>query len=362
MAREYGKLMVRIWGDPDYRSLPGAAQHLYMQLISQPDMSMAGVLTTAPARWAGQTEDYTPESVAAALEVLEARRFTVSDPATMETLVRTYIRNDMGWRSPKTMTGIDSSIRTVLSPMLKSTIAVELGRCDTATLSETVSATTGRSTRAVVEGLIGALRVDFPDSGKAPLTVNLGDLPGSVPDQQERVADRVSDTPSDRVSRVSLTETEPEPEPETETEPSAASGDVALFVDPPAPARTPRKRAGVYPDDFEAWWIEYPRKDDKVKALPAWRRAVAEVGNAALIDGAIAYREDPNRLDEYTKYPASWLNAGAWANGPLPARGGGRPSNLDQTLDVVAQMHAARAARQNTQQIAPPAQTPRRIA
>jgi hypothetical protein len=30
------------------------------------------------------------------------------------------------------------------------------------------------------------------------------------------------------------------------------------------------------------------------------------------------YKNDPNRLDEFTKYPASWLNADSWENGPLP--------------------------------------------
>ena len=30
--------------------------------------------------------------------------------------------------------------------------------------------------------------------------------------------------------------------------------------------------------------------------------------------GAIAYRNDPTRKPDYTKYPASWLNADSWEN------------------------------------------------
>ena len=42
--------------------------------------------------------------------------------------------------------------------------------------------------------------------------------------------------------------------------------------------------------------------------------------------GAENYAADPNRVDQYTKLPASWLNAGAWENGALPERTGGGAS------------------------------------
>ena len=47
MARDYAKLLTRIWADSDFKQLTGTAQRLYFQLISQPDMSMAGVVTLA---------------------------------------------------------------------------------------------------------------------------------------------------------------------------------------------------------------------------------------------------------------------------------------------------------------------------
>jgi hypothetical protein len=37
--------------------------------------------------------------------------------------------------------------------------------------------------------------------------------------------------------------------------------------------------------------------------------------------GLKRYRDDPNREDAFTKNPSTWLNADAWENGPLPARG-----------------------------------------
>ena len=62
-----------------------------------------------------------------------------------------------------------------------------------------------------------------------------------------------------------------------------------------------------------------------------WRNAVARAGaidgaNATLamaqiIAGAIRYRDDPNRLPEFTKYAEGWLNGDGWEDEPLPVRG-----------------------------------------
>lgn len=118
----------------------------------------------------------------------------------------------------------------------------------------------------------------------------------------------------------------------------------ALLVSPEAP---PRKRgsAFVYPDAFEEFWAAYPKKDDKRKALEVWRRVVREVPNEDLIAGAERYRDDENRSDAYTKLATTWLNAGAWENGPLPPRGGGngRPQAGD-THRAMSRSHSAAQA------------------
>ncbi|MEE2058950.1 hypothetical protein [Rhodococcus artemisiae] len=75
-----------------------------------------------------------------------------------------------------------------------------------------------------------------------------------------------------------------------------------------------------YPDTFEEFWHEYPRKAGKRKALTAWKRAVRRVSNETLIDGAIRYAQDPNRVDRFTKYAEGWLNGDGWLDEPLPGR------------------------------------------
>lgn len=179
---------------------------------------------------------------------------------------------------------------------------------------------------------------------------------GGRPRRQDRpVTSTVKQTETNLVSKPEATvkqdesnakaELERELEPERETH-TPEQGELLATPEP-----SPRKRgsAYVYPDAFEAFWKAYPRKDDKAKALEVWRRVVREIPNADLIAGAERYRDDPNRTPgQYTKLATSWLNAGAWENGPLPPRGGssGRPEAGDTHRAMARSYSAAQAYRE----------------
>jgi hypothetical protein len=70
---------------------------------------------------------------------------------------------------------------------------------------------------------------------------------------------------------------------------------------------------------FDEFWKEYPRKLDKGAALRAFRSALKVATFEQILAGAIAYRNDPNRDSEFTKYPATWLSAEAWSNEIQPS-------------------------------------------
>jgi hypothetical protein len=70
---------------------------------------------------------------------------------------------------------------------------------------------------------------------------------------------------------------------------------------------------------FEEFWTEYPRKVDRAKALRAFRSALNRAKFEEILAGAIAYRNDPTRKTEFTKYPTTWLNADAWENEIQPS-------------------------------------------
>lgn len=70
---------------------------------------------------------------------------------------------------------------------------------------------------------------------------------------------------------------------------------------------------------FAEFWSVYPRRDDKPRARRAFSKALERADFDAILGGAQRYRDDPNRKPGFTKMPATWLNADAWDNPPLPA-------------------------------------------
>jgi len=65
---------------------------------------------------------------------------------------------------------------------------------------------------------------------------------------------------------------------------------------------------------FDEFWNAYPKKLDKAKAFRAFRSALKRATFEDIMAGVIAYRNDPKRNPDFTKYPASWLNAESWEN------------------------------------------------
>lgn len=315
MAREYAKVLTRIWGDDDFVTVPALQQRMYLQLISQPDLSMAGVLTYAPRRWALQVQDQDEEQIRKALAGLVAERMIVIDESTQELLIRSYIRIDEAWRSPTSMKGIDSSVRGILSRRIKGRLIGELERIDTAGLSTRVSEKTGRSSKEAVEAMLwelGAHLQAFSDYADAPSDtpwVGASDAPtGPRPDAPSHAP---TDAPWEG-ARSRATEPEPETTPEPEPEPET-------FRTAPT---------GPYPEDFEEFWEAYPRRQKKGDALKAFTNALKRTTFDRVLAGAQQLRDDPNRVDQYTPLAATWLNADGWEDDPLPERA--RPQTFDQ--------------------------------
>jgi len=81
-----------------------------------------------------------------------------------------------------------------------------------------------------------------------------------------------------------------------------------------------KPNASPIPDEFIDWYLEYPRKESKGVAEKAYAKARKIATAEELAEGAIRYREDPNREPSFTKLPATWLNGKCWEDGPLPER------------------------------------------
>lgn len=79
------------------------------------------------------------------------------------------------------------------------------------------------------------------------------------------------------------------------------------------------------PSRFQDFWDIYPRRRDRRKAERAFANALKRADAETIIAGASRYADDPNRVDQFTKYPEGWLNGDGWLDEPLPPRNGRTP-------------------------------------
>ncbi|NBU22794.1 MAG: helix-turn-helix domain-containing protein [Actinobacteria bacterium] len=90
------------------------------------------------------------------------------------------------------------------------------------------------------------------------------------------------------------------------------------------------KRTRELEEKFKEFWKEYPKRTDKRAAEKAFRSALTRASFEDILAGAIKYANDPNLPEtRYIKNPATWLNADAWENPPLPPRKKNRESEKE---------------------------------
>ena len=99
----------------------------------------------------------------------------------------------------------------------------------------------------------------------------------------------------------------------------------------------PRERSKL-DISFDAFWSAYPRRSGKIKAKDAFRKASKECDPSEIIAGAQAFADDPNRQEEFTPHPATWLNQGRWEDDPLPERGSSERTKAEIQDDYFAKL------------------------
>lgn len=67
---------------------------------------------------------------------------------------------------------------------------------------------------------------------------------------------------------------------------------------------------------FERFWNDYPRKADRTKTFHAFKKALSRAKFEVIYEGMLAYRDDPKRKPDYTKFPVNWLTSDSWENAP----------------------------------------------
>jgi hypothetical protein len=130
MARNYAQISTAIWRNDDFKTLSVPAQHMYLLLSTQPDISAAGVLSLNAKRWSSRAKGVTTDDVVHALNELQAHRFVIFDTDTEELLVRSFVRWDGGYGNPKRRPIILRAAKEVESSAIRKSLAAELSRLD----------------------------------------------------------------------------------------------------------------------------------------------------------------------------------------------------------------------------------------
>jgi hypothetical protein len=164
--------MAAIWNDPDFLALAEGPQRLYMFLLSQPDLSHAGLVPLRIGRWAKKVAGGTRGLIEERITILEAARFIVTDPDTEELLVRTFVRNDGVYKQPKVMLRMREDARQIESPILRAAFRAELDRLPLDELAD--------GTRTTVSDIVDTLRADFQDAKGYP-SAGVSDTHGDTP-------------------------------------------------------------------------------------------------------------------------------------------------------------------------------------
>jgi hypothetical protein len=161
------------------------------------------------------------------------------------------------------------------------------------------------------------------------------------------------------ILRAEPSKEEPDPEPQipADVEPEPLQADAEPQADLPSrelfgniveASPKPATRAkGDLTADFEAWWLQYPRKVSKGAASKAYDQARKSGATADDLEtGAMRYSaartgEDP----KFTKHGATWLHNKCWLDEPEPSRSGNfdRPPSGSQRQAPLSHLEVALA-------------------
>lgn len=302
-SREYRTVFITIWTDPDFRNLSIPAQRLYFLMLTHPTLSPCGVIEWREPKLAAYAGTGDVLDLRKAAYELGTGGFIAVDPDTEEAVVRSYVRHDGTLKSPNMARALVKAYGDVASQKLMAIISKEVRR-------------------AVAEhpewkgvGSVGEVIKQFPNAESETFEM----VPGWFDPTQSNPSERVRsgfDLGSISVrSELPPSGGEPfdlsSPNQNQNQNPSSNEEDTSATC-----VAAPPTRRVTYPPAFQAFWDAYPKHKDKKAALKAWKQATKEVPNETLIEAATAYAADKTRDPQYTKHPATWLNAGAWDDQP----------------------------------------------
>lgn len=279
MPREFAKLNLEIWSDPDFLDLPPAAQHLYLVLWTSPSLSYCGVHDWRPGRLAKRSRGFTAEHVQTVADCLVARHFLVVDHDTEEVLVRSWARFDGIMKQPRMAVSYVHAYAEVASPALRRVLVHETEKIREE-LPGLACWNDKRVTDILAHPSVSAKDLPTPED---PFRDGVGDdFALGLAQTRGRVSTRVSTPPTTTTTTTTSRRT---------TTPADAD------------------------EDFDDFWTRYPRKVAKGAARKAWKSALKKTDAQTIINGARCFDLRVHGSDpKFIPHPASWLHGERWTD------------------------------------------------
>lgn len=180
MGRTHARLLTAIWTDDDFRQLDAGTQRAYLLLMSQPELSICGVLDYNPKRLARLATDTTPAKIIRAVGTLEQRRYIVVDPDTDELVLRTFLRHDGVLDMPNSLKAAARAWAAIHSPIIRRVIADALPAGVAAVWPEPLSKMPAdRIKELLAEPHTKPLPEPIPNGIPEPMPEGMAEPPGS---------------------------------------------------------------------------------------------------------------------------------------------------------------------------------------
>jgi hypothetical protein len=114
---------------------------------------------------------------------------------------------------------------------------------------------------------------------------------------------------------------------------SPAGDETGIFTGDDLTNTHSEPRQTNYPERFEAFWREYPRREAKGRALKAWTKAVKTTNQQLIINAARDYAKSYTGDYQFIPLPATWLNDQAWLNETPKTKQAGPVTVMDLYAD-----------------------------
>lgn len=125
--RTEARIHTLCWSDAAFLALSWRSQHAYFCILSQSQVSLAGVCDLQIRRWGHLCGDHRGNEMGRAVAQLERNKFVVIDRTTNELWIRTFVKYDGVLSSPNLIVAMSRDFALIMSATIRDAFIAQLG-------------------------------------------------------------------------------------------------------------------------------------------------------------------------------------------------------------------------------------------